>query len=99
MGKELYGENFRWAAAVAQVSKKQLFDYHQRFYNLDSLWIADDDFKILSRPEYIQEKSDFDLKFLPIYGLKKIRGDRYFYLLFEGNCSNYALLYFLDWIL
>lgn len=99
LGKELYGEKFRWAAASSKVSKKRIFEQHQKFYNEDYLWIVDDEFRIVSRPKNIKENNSSNQNSLPVCEQKKIRWDIYFYLLFEGNCFNYALVYFLDWIL
>lgn len=73
LGKELYGEKFRWAAASSKVSKKEILEQHQKFYNEDYLWIADDEFRIVSRPKNIKENNSFNQNSFPVCGQKKIR--------------------------
>lgn len=99
LGKELYGKWFRWAAGNGKVSKKLIAGQHQKFYNKEHLWIADDDFHILSRPLAIKDKADFIQSVHSLSWVRNVRGEYYFYLLFNGSVETYAFVYFLDWIL
>jgi hypothetical protein len=96
--KLLYWKTFSWYPQWAKLTHQEIQDYHKLYYQPDNIWILDDNFTIISRPEReiypIQKKSLQKPSQIHLQAeWKKFQA----FLLPYNSVYEYTLFYFLDW--
>lgn len=103
IGKELYGKDFRRYAESWKISATTIQEYHQCWYHPDNIWILDNDYSILQRPQKrvkksIAEKTDHNLLFVEWKRFRVQYKDFLAYLIPYNSWQAYTFYYFIDWL-
>gem|GEM_PF-3172593 len=57
IGKQLYEKDFRTNSCLPKASKKEILEYHQKYYTKDNIIVYDDEYRIIySQYQFVDER-------------------------------------------
>lgn len=95
--KMFFWKNFSWYKSKKTINE-DILSFHHNNYNKDSIWILDDNFSIINRPNFKNKENNIKNSKLNNFELK-IEWESYkVYPMNYCSISEYTLCYFLEWL-